>query len=135
MKGVIPSQDIIDFITVVTSKSIERHNVPFGTITFVAENCISVDDERFTGRDKVLGHKLATLIVKDLFDENQEYEDDKCEFCYPTTEIEPLDWKNVNVEKEWIKGVPLQVRLLFYSYLNNRTICRTNDIKIYMHRN
>jgi hypothetical protein len=58
---------------------------------------------------------------------------EECGICYPNKDIAPLDWKTLDIEKEWYLDVPIEVQIFLESYINYGSVKRTKNIDTYMH--
>ena len=124
----------IQFFTVVCKKSVERHNIPCGSITFVPIKCLPTEYKRFQVRDAILSKDIPNLCVKEVFDEEELHEDKACELCYNPSDCEPLNWREFCVETEFCKSVPLSMQILLGTFINQQSLKRAEDMSSYMHR-
>lgn len=97
VRGVENTEPNSNFITVVVDKTVQKHNIPCGDITFVAPTSLSKDETRFLLRDKLLDNKITILYCKDLYPNAANNEDIHCDLCYHDTDLEPLEWRGFNL--------------------------------------
>ncbi|CAC5412713.1 UBE2D [Mytilus coruscus] len=108
-----------------------RHNVNVSKIVFLSQDSLpnytqeNNDTARFHLRDDIFMGKLTESVlhietpVQVDFIETNTY---KCDVCYTTSLPKPLSIKDFSIVQEWYLDVPLDVQILFQTFINKMSV-------------
>ena len=124
-----------------------KHSIICSKVSFFSNESFSpycrANDEiaRFTMRDDILCHKLKTQKIWEWhpLDHSVYYpcdlassSDVKCEKCFNIDLPTPLCPKTFNVLNEWLCDVPIEVQVLFESFINKRSLKSMSHDSVYL---
>ena len=130
------TSDCVDAVQVV----LEKHGSSCAEIFFVRPKTFEKSSRggrkiaRFQIRDMMMSGKLADDILlrwrnDDIEEPMSENESEfMCNMCFDSSLPKPLHWRNFDIVTEWLLDVPVQVQIILESFINPKSLKKTEDV-------